>query len=333
MRPMSDDSARESILRFDLNVQRRHLVIYIAGLVTAAIGAAIGVFPLKLATAVTICAIAAICSGVFYFLYSRGIDRRILNPLWMGADIAVVTACVYVTGGLASPWFVWYLAPTAAAAFVGGRRTIIAMSVASTAAYLGLFAAMGQIYFFDTELAFAFARMLFLFAASYFFLVGVSDLQEKRLRVRQLEAEESHQVSELTRLAEELQQRSRELADANRRIQEANRLKSQFLANMSHELRTPMNSIIGFSEILVDRLEGRVDPKHASFLRHSLSSGQPLLRIINDILDLSKHEAGKMEVFAEKFDVRPVIESVCTVMRGMAKPKMPIFVIEAGANL
>jgi signal transduction histidine kinase/CheY-like chemotaxis protein len=333
MRPLSDDSVRESILRFDLNVQRRHLVIYLAGLVTAAIGAAIGVFPLKFATAVAICAIAAIGSGVFYYLYGRGIDRRILNPLWMATDIAVVTACVYATGGLASPWFVWYLTPTATAAFVGSRRTILAMSVANTVAYLGLLAAMGQIHFFDAAFTLAFARMLFLFAASYFFLVGVSNLQEKRLRVRQLEAEKSHQVNELTRLAEELQQRSREVADANRRIQEANRLKSQFLANMSHELRTPMNSIIGFSEILVDRLEGQVDPKHGSFLRHILSSGQHLLSIINDILDLSKIEAGKMEIYPERFPTRGVVESVCTVMRGMTRDHVPIFVIDVPDDL
>src|SRR5207302_3281189 len=123
------------------------------------------------------------------------------------------------------------------------------------------------------------------------------------------------------------------LEDASRRIQEADRLKSQFLANMSHELRTPMNSIIGFSEILIDRLHDSLDPKHVSFLRHILTSGQHLLGIINDILDLSKIEAGKMEVYAEKFEVRPVIESVCTVMRGMAKTKMPAFAIETDANL
>ena len=330
---MSADSARESILRFDLNLQRQHLVIYCAGLVTAGIGAAIGVFPLKLPTAVAICAFATICSGIFYWLYQRGVDRRILNPLWMAADIVVATACIYVTGGLASPWFVWYVTPTAAAAFVGGRRTIVTMMVANTAAYLSLLAFMGQIHFLDRAFTLAFARMLFLFAASYFFLVAVSNLQEKRLRIRQLEAEESRQVNELTRLADELQQRSRELADANRRIQEANRLKSQFLANMSHELRTPMNSIIGFSEILVDRLDGSVDPKHSSFLRHILASGQHLLSIINDILDLSKIEAGKMEIYPERFTVRAVIESVCTVMRGMTRDHVPLFAVDVPDDL
>jgi signal transduction histidine kinase/DNA-binding response OmpR family regulator len=333
MRPLSADSARESILRFDLNVQRRHLLVYAAALVTSLIGAFIGVFPLNAALAVTLCAGAALSSGVFYWLYARGIDRRILNPLWMAIDIVVVTLGVYVTGGLSSPWFIWYLTTTAAAAFVGGRGTIIAVGVANTAAYLTILLIMGHVQLFDAAFTLAFARMLFLFGASFFFLTGVAALQEKRLRIRQLEAEENRRVNELTRLADELQQRSRELADANRRIQEANRLKSQFLANMSHELRTPMNSIIGFSEILVDRLDGSIDPKHGSFLRHILASGQHLLSIINDILDLSKIEAGKMEIYPERFPVRGVIESVCTVMRGMTRDHVPLFVVDIADDL
>jgi signal transduction histidine kinase/CheY-like chemotaxis protein len=329
----SADSARESILRFDLNIQRRHLLVHLAGAITVAIGAAIGAFPLRIGLAIAIFASAAITTGGFYWLLRRGVDRRILNPLWMAVDICFVTLGIYATGGIGSPWFIFYVATTAAAAFVGDTRTIIAVGLANSVAYLAVLLAMGQIHFFDTSFALALARMVFLFGASYFFLVGVSDLQEKRLRIRQLEAEESRQVAELTRLTEELQTRSQELAGANRRIEEANRLKSQFLANMSHELRTPMNSIIGFSEILVDRLDGNIDPKHASFLRHILASGQHLLSIINDILDLSKIEAGKMEIYPERFPLRPVIESVCTVMRGMTRDHVPAFVIDVPESL
>src|SRR5207244_8941499 len=101
-----------------------------------------------------------------------------------------------------------------------------------------------------------------------------------------------------------------------------------FLANMSHELRTPMNSIIGFSEILVERLSGKIEPKQVTFLQHINAAGQHLLNIINDILDLSKIEAGKMEIYAETFDVRQVIESVCLVMRGMTRDHVPQFVID-----
>ncbi|HEX3583404.1 MAG TPA: ATP-binding protein [Thermoanaerobaculia bacterium] len=120
----------------------------------------------------------------------------------------------------------------------------------------------------------------------------------------------------------------RELQIKNHQAEEANQAKSRFLANMSHELRTPMNAIIGFSEILVERLHERIDAKYLGFLQSILSSGQHLLSIINDILDLSKVEAGKMEIFPETFPVRSAIESVAQVMRGMAARKNVTFEID-----
>ena len=120
----------------------------------------------------------------------------------------------------------------------------------------------------------------------------------------------------------------RELQLKNREAEEANQAKSRFLANMSHELRTPMNAIIGFSEILIERLESQVDAKSITFIRSILSSGKHLLEIINDILDLSKVEAGKMELLPETFPVRSAIESVCQVMRGMSTRKGITFAIE-----
>ncbi|HSY48015.1 MAG TPA: response regulator [Thermoanaerobaculia bacterium] len=120
----------------------------------------------------------------------------------------------------------------------------------------------------------------------------------------------------------------RELQLKNREAEEANQAKSRFLANMSHELRTPMNAIIGFSEILIERLETQIDAKSITFIRSILSSGKHLLEIINDILDLSKVEAGKMELLPETFPVRSAIESVCQVMRGMSTRKSITFAVE-----
>jgi signal transduction histidine kinase/CheY-like chemotaxis protein len=322
-------SDRESVLRFDLAVQKSHLLVYTAAFLTALAVHALRVFILSVPLAIAIAFISITSAAAMYALLRRGIDRRILNPIWIGIDIFLVTLGVYATGGSASPWFIWYLGTAAAAAFVVGKRASYLVSVVNAVAYIGVLMAMGQASFVNNVLLLAAARMLFLFGASFFFLAGIANLQQKRLVIRQLENEQARELAELTRLTAELQRRGDELEDASRRIQEADRLKSQFLANMSHELRTPMNSIIGFSEILIERLQDTIDPKHVSFLRHILTSGQHLLGIINDILDLSKIEAGKMEVFAEKFDVRPVIESVCTVMRGMAKTKMPTFVVEA----
>jgi signal transduction histidine kinase/CheY-like chemotaxis protein len=321
----SRSSQSASVLRFDLAFQRNHLFVYSVALLTALAGRALGVFPLRLDVAVIYYLFACLTSVALYFLFARGIDRRFLNPIWLTVDIFYVTLGVYVTGGVGSPWFIWYVASASAAAFAISRKAAYWATLANTVGYLGVLYAMGQATFFNGAMLLAIARMLFIFGASYFFMIGVANLQEKRLRIRQLEAIESQKVLELTRLTDEL-------ADANRRIQDADRMKSQFLANMSHELRTPMNSIIGFSEVLVERLDGQIESKHLGFLRHIHSSGQHLLAIINDILDLSKIEAGKMEIYPEFFSIPQVIESVCHVMRGMSRSS-PTFVVDVPPDL
>src|SRR5262249_26903129 len=88
----------------------------------------------------------------------------------------------------------------------------------------------------------------------------------------------------------------REIGDKSRQIEAANRHKSEFLANMSHELRTPLNAIIGFSEVLGERMFGELNEKQAEYTEDILSSGRHLLSLINEILDLSKVEAGRMEL-------------------------------------
>ncbi|MGZ5440758.1 MAG: ATP-binding response regulator [Thermoanaerobaculia bacterium] len=301
-----------SVLRFDLAIQRNHLLVYTLALFTALAGRSLGVFPLRLDFALLIWGLACACALSLSALYKRGLDRRYLNPVWMANDILLLTICVYATGGIDSPCYIWYAATASAAAFAGGRKAAWIASGANVVAYLGLLYWMGQVSLLDPPMGLAITRMLFVFGASYFFLVGIADLSEKRLRIRQLEAD--------------ARARAHELEEANRRIQEADRLKSQFLANMSHELRTPMNSIIGFSEILVDRLDGRIEPKHLGFLEHIRTSGSHLLGIINDVLDLSKIEAGKMEVYPEFFSIAPVIDSVCQVMRGMTRATQSIII-------
>ncbi|MBI3853096.1 MAG: PAS domain S-box protein [Verrucomicrobia bacterium] len=104
-------------------------------------------------------------------------------------------------------------------------------------------------------------------------------------------------------------------------LQEANRMKSEFLANMSHELRTPLNGIIGFSEFLIDEKPGKLVPKQKEYLKDILNSGRHLLQLINDVLDLSKVEAGKMELHPETFSVGKAIEEVCSVVAPMAQKK------------
>jgi signal transduction histidine kinase/DNA-binding response OmpR family regulator len=317
--------ASEPVVRFDLGIQRNHVFVYALGFLLGIAGKMLGVYPLSVPVALVVFFLSVTSAGTLYVLYRRGIDRRFLNPVWMTTDVICCTLCVYGTGGIISPWYIWYAAAASAAAFASGKKAAYSVMAASVVAYIGTLMVMGQATFTNGVMLLAITRILFVFGASYFFLVGIANLQEKRLRIRQLESEESRKVEQLTQLA-------RELEEANRRIREADRMKSQFLATMSHELRTPMNSIIGFSEILSERLAKTIEPKHLGFLEHIHTSGRHLLGIINDILDLSKIEAGKMEIYPERFSVVPVIESVCQVMRGMAQ-KVPHIVVDAAADL
>jgi len=99
------------------------------------------------------------------------------------------------------------------------------------------------------------------------------------------------------------------LTEANTLLGRANAAKSEFLSNMSHELRTPLNAIIGFSELLLQKLAGDLNPKQVEYQQDVLSSGRHLLSLINDILDLSKVEAGRMELEVTSFSLRQAIET------------------------
>jgi GAF domain-containing protein/anti-sigma regulatory factor (Ser/Thr protein kinase) len=110
----------------------------------------------------------------------------------------------------------------------------------------------------------------------------------------------------------------REIEDKGRQLEAANRHKSEFLANMSHELRTPLNAIIGFSEVLGERMFGELNDKQAEYTDDILSSGRHLLSLINDILDLSKVEAGRMELELVKFDLPMAIDNALTLIRERA---------------
>src|SRR6185369_15152346 len=110
----------------------------------------------------------------------------------------------------------------------------------------------------------------------------------------------------------------REIADKSAQLEAASRHKSEFLANMSHELRTPLNAIIGFSEILAEKMFGDINEKQTEYLQDILESGRHLLSLINDILDLSKIEAGRMELELTEFDLPQAIENALILVRERA---------------
>jgi PAS domain S-box-containing protein len=130
-------------------------------------------------------------------------------------------------------------------------------------------------------------------------------------------------VRDLTdqKAGEESMRRGIVLAEENLRVHEASRLKSEFLANMSHELRTPLNAIIGFAELLYDGQVTPDMPQFKEFVHDILTSGQHLLQLINDVLDLSKVEAGRLEFHPEQTDLSQLIGESIGVLRTLAAQK------------
>ena len=346
---VEDEASGARALRYNLAVQRTRLIGYSVSFVAFLIGMRLGVLYAPIEKAITLLAIAIATVVIPWIAYLKRVDKRLgvsLTPAWLFADLVNTSLAVWWTGGIVSPWYIWYIAIPASAAFSAGRRAAIGATLGIWAFYVGTLALIGDVNSV-TSFSLASCRMFFLAAASLFAIRGILKLQEKHVEIAQLRVAEGRKLQELTELNEqlthlatELDQRTRELALSNDKLREASlltqehdRLKSEFLANMSHELRTPLNAIIGFAEILADRLKDDIHPRYVGFLNSILGSGQHLLSVINDVLDLSKIEAGKMDFYPEPFNVRKQIEAVCNVVRGTAAKRGIIFDVESDDDL
>jgi signal transduction histidine kinase len=154
----------------------------------------------------------------------------------------------------------------------------------------------------------------------------VRPFSERDIRVVTTFADQAVIALENVRLLSEIQAKSRELEAANRH-------KSEFLANMSHELRTPLNAIIGFSEVLTEQMFGDVNDKQLEYLHDIHSSGQHLLTLINDVLDLSKIEAGRMELDLSCFDLGLLLDNSLTLVRERAQRHGLSLTLQVGDGL
>jgi signal transduction histidine kinase len=142
----------------------------------------------------------------------------------------------------------------------------------------------------------------------------IRDVSDRRQMENQMRAIQKKFSAELSATNQELERRNRE-------IERADRLKSEFLASMSHELRTPLHTIIGFSEILAEELEGPVNEKQRRFINHIHQDSLHLLELINDILDLSKIESGRVELRPEIFRLDTSVEEVRSSILPQAEAK------------
>jgi signal transduction histidine kinase len=167
----------------------------------------------------------------------------------------------------------------------------------------------------------------------------IGPVQRMDMRLREIASGDfSGQVEvpnrdELGDLAANLNRMNVELGRLYYEVQTASRHKSEFLANMSHELRTPLNAIIGFSEVLLERMFGDLNAKQDEYLQDILSSGRHLLSLINDILDLSKIEAGRMELELGVFSLPEVLENSLTMVRERASSHAITLGLNVGPGL
>jgi signal transduction histidine kinase len=162
----------------------------------------------------------------------------------------------------------------------------------------------------------------------------VKPVNPEELKTTIANALRQHRLAqENKRLVESLQLSNKLLYEANEGLKEATRAKSRFLAHMSHELRTPLNVIIGFSELMLDEVPGEINAEQRQSLNDILTSGRHLLELINDILDLSKIESGKVELNLRRFSLLELVESLKRVMMPILAPKKQTLDLEVQKNL
>lgn len=155
-------------------------------------------------------------------------------------------------------------------------------------------------------------------------------LRKTRMALEHWNRELEHKVEIRT---QEQARVNAQLEQTNLQLERANLHKSQFLANMSHELRTPLNAIIGFSEVMQDQVFGSLNEKQTRYVNNILTSGRHLLALVNDVLDLSKVEAGKMELHWEEFSVPSAVYEVQTQLSTLAEQKNLQVIYEVDENL
>lgn len=143
--------------------------------------------------------------------------------------------------------------------------------------------------------------------------IGLLEAGDKKLGIQVLQRD----ITERKRMEQEIEKKTRQLEEQNKELEKASRAKSEFLARMSHELRTPLNVIMGFAELMLDEVPGKINEEQRQCLEDILNSSRDLLGLINEVLDLSKVEAGKVELKLKNINLSEVVQSVASAMMAL----------------
>lgn len=266
-----------------------------------------------------------------FIVIAAALSFKYTASLFLTREIIVGTLFVtlvwltYHLGGIFSPPAFWLVLPPLMAIFFGGLRDGFFWATICLYALITFFTLEHmQVPFPPSHVTNSLALQTVSIGGLIIIIVCLVYFFEQGKREAALDISETNQQLQITKV---------EAENLAKKAEIANRLKTEFLANMSHELRTPLNAIIGFSDLMLSGKVGPVAKGHQEYLGDILSSAHHLLELINDILDLSKIETGKMMFHPESVDLKTLVREVANILNTLIKQKHLEFTIDIHPQL
>jgi signal transduction histidine kinase len=234
------------------------------------------------------------------------------TAMWGLSFVGLLFLYLFISGGPDNTGHLWfYTYPLITAFLLGAKRGAYATLILLGAAviYLAIDPTNAYLAHYSNSFILRFIPSLIVVFASSYLFERMNENAQQKLAQKNIQLEQK---------ITELQQAEAEFSIAKELAEKANHSKSEFLANMSHELRTPLNHIMGFTELVIDETFGSINADQKEYLTNVLTSSRHLLSLINDILDLSKVEAGKMEFEPSSVYIRSVVENCLIMMKEKA---------------